>query len=284
VHEYLFRRVDLFRVLVDSAVGLDSLSYYVGKAFYVTLADYCVGEFVGARDVLTVRRETPLVAERLAKCMVRSVLDSTVLAEWVSTLGGRLVVLFDVFVGEHVPARGVGKVGVDALAGLDWIVKSTVCSLADVGLLAEYFSSLAGKLVVLRDFLVGEHVPVKDVGKVSLELLAVGDWKFLDVSKALVDAVSVAERFFAGRVVELFDRVMSDFEVSFGRGFSVKERAKMEELVTKLGYTLMGEEVWRRVYHRVWYDLIEVADQNTKIVIAQALIDAFKSLYNKLKE
>jgi hypothetical protein len=109
------------------------------------------------------------------------------------------------------------------------------------------------------------------------------DWKASDLAYCLIDAVRGLDGAYRYFPVELWDYLLARDVISFGRMWSVMDMAKMEELVAKLGFTLMGQEVWRRVYHRVWYDLIEVADQNTKIVIAQALIDAFKALYNKLK-
>jgi hypothetical protein len=109
------------------------------------------------------------------------------------------------------------------------------------------------------------------------------DWKSFDLASCLIDAVRGLDGVYRYFPVELRDYLFADHEIGFGRAWSVSDKAKMEELVAKLGFTLMGQEVWRRVYHRVWYDLIEVEDENTKIVIAQALIDAFKALYDKLK-
>jgi len=137
--------------------------------------------------------------------------------------------------------------------------------------------------VTFHDWFVGEHVPVKDVGKVNVDSGVSLDWKTFDLASVLVDVFKGLDRAYRVIPVELWDTFLGEWEVAIGRAKAFRERIKFEELVVKVGFTLMQQEVWRRVYHRVWYDLIEVADQNTKIVIAQSLIDAFKALYEKLK-
>jgi hypothetical protein len=315
VHEYLFKWVarmmpilesvvcsdwygkDVLRRFADAGLGVDRVAKEPSKALfdfgivlelfqiagwvYVELRDFLVGEHVPVKDVTSCKADTNVSTDFLAKDVLRHYVDAVLTADYVRRFG--LKVLADAGVGLDFVARTPSKALVDAGLWFDWYSKDVLRSILEWVVNVDWVILPTLKLVVLRDWVVGEHIPLKDVGKVGVESVASVDWKTFDLASCLIDAVRGLDGVYRYFPVELRDYLFADHEIGFGRAWSVRDRAKMEELVAKLGFTLMGQEVWRRVYHRVWYDLIEVADQNTKIVIAQALIDAFKALYDKLK-
>jgi hypothetical protein len=315
VHEYLFKWVarmkpilesvvcsewyskDVLRCFADAGLGVDRVAKEPSKALldfgialelfqiagwvYIELRDFLVGEHVPVKDVTSCKADTNVSTDFLAKDVLRHYVDAVLTADYVRRLG--LKALADVGVGFDFAARTPSKALIDSGVWFDWYSKDVVRNFLEWVVNVDWAILPALKLVVLRDWVVGEHIPLKDVGKVEVESVASVDWKSFDLTSCLIDAVRGLDGVYRYIPVELRDYLQADYEIGFGRVWTVKDRAKMEELVAKLGFTLMGQEVWRRVYHRVWYDLIEVADQNTKIVIAQALIDAFKALYDKLK-
>jgi hypothetical protein len=315
VHEYLFKwvarmmpilesvvcsdwhRKDVLRHFADASLGVDRVRKEPSKALvdlglvlelfqiagwlYIELRDFLVGEHVPVKDVTSCKADTNVSTDFLAKDVLKPYIDAVVAADYARRFG--LKVLADAGVGLDFAARTPSKALADAGLLVDWYSKDVVRNFLEWAVGVDWVITPALKLVVLRDWAVGEHIPVKDVGKVGVESVASVDWKSFDLTSCLIDAVRGLDGVYRYFPVELRDYLFADHEIGFGRAWAVRDRAKMEELVAKLGFTLMGQEVWRRVYHRVWYDLIEVADQNTKIVIAQALIDAFKALYDKLK-
>jgi hypothetical protein len=315
VHEYLFKwvarmmpvlesvvcsdwyRKDVLRHFADASLGVDRVRKEPSKALvdlglvlelfqiagwlYIELRDFLVGEHVPVKDVTSCKADTNVSADFLAKDVLKPYIDAVLAADYVRRLGVK--VLADAGVGLDFAARTPSKALADAGLLFDWYSKDVVRNFLEWAVGVDWVILPALRLVVLRDWVFGEHMPVKDVGKVGVESVASVDWKSFDLTSCLIDAVRGLDGVYRYFPVELRDYLFADYDVGFGRIWTIKDRAKMEELVAKLGFTLMGQEVWRRVYHRVWYDLIEVADQNTKIVIAQALIDAFKALYDKLK-
>jgi len=315
VHEYLFKwvarilpilesvvcsdwyRKDVLRHFADASLSVDIVRKEPSKALvdlglvlelfqiagwlYIELRDFLVGEHVPVKDVTSCKADTNVSADFLAKDVLKPYIDAVVTADYVRRFG--LKVLADAGVGLDFVARTPSKALADAGLLVDWYSKDVVRNFLEWAVGVDWVILPALRLVILRDWVFGEHMPVKDVGKVGVESVASVDWKTFDLTSCLIDAVRGLDGVYRYFPVEFRDYLLADHEVGFGRAWSVRDRAKMEELVAKLGFTLMGQEVWRRVYHRVWYDLIEVADQNTKIVIAQALIDAFKALYDKLK-
>jgi hypothetical protein len=315
VHEYLFKwvarmmpilesvvcsdwyRKDVLRHFADASLGVDRVRKEPSKALfdlglvlelfqiagwlYVELRDFLVGEHVPVKDVTSCKADANMSVDFLAKDVLKPYIDAVVAADYVRRLG--LKVLADAGVGLDFAARTPSKALADAGLLVDWCSKDVMRNFLEWAVGVDWVILPALKLVVLMDWVVGEHMPVKDVGKVGVESVASVDWKSFDLTSCLIDAVRGLDGVYRYFPVELRDYLFTDYDVGFGRIWTIKDRAKMEELVAKLGFTLMGQEVWRRVYHRVWYDLIEVADQNTKIVIAQALIDTFKALYDKLK-
>jgi hypothetical protein len=315
VHEYLFKWVgrimpilesvvcsdwhmkDVLRHFADAGLGVDGVRKEPCKALldfgivlelfqiagwlYIELRDFLVGEHVPVKNVTSCKADTNVSADFLAKDVLKPYIDAVLAVDYFRRFG--LKVLADAGVGLDFVARTVSKALLDAGLWFDWYSKDIVWNFLEWVVNLDWVITPRLKLVILRDWVVGEHIPIKDVGKVGVESVASADWKTFDLTSCLIDAVRGLDGFYRYFPVELRDYLFAEHEIGFGRAWSVRDKAKMEELVAKLGFTLMGQEVWRRVYHRVWYDLIEVADQNTKIVIAQALIDAFKALYDKLK-
>jgi hypothetical protein len=290
-------RKDVLRHFADAGLGVDRVRKEPSKALvdlglvlelfqiagwlYIELRDFLVGEHVPVKGVTLCKADTNVSADFLAKDVLRHYVDAVLAADYVRRLVSK--VLADAGVGLDFVARTPSKALADAGLWFDRYSKDVVRNFLEWVVNIDWAILPALKIVILRDWVVGEHVPVKDVRKVEVESVASVDWKSFDLASCLIDAVRGLDGVYRYIPVELRDYLFADHEIGFGRAWSVRDRAKMEELVAKLSFTLMGQEVWRRVYHRVWYDLVEVADQNTKIVIAQALIDAFKVLYDKLK-
>jgi hypothetical protein len=315
VHEYLFKwvarmmpilesvvcsdwyRKDVLRHFADAGLVVDRVRKERSKALfdfcialelfqiagwvYLELRDFLVGEHVPFKDVTLRKADTYVSADFLAKGVLKSNIDAVLAVDYFRKFG--LKVLADAGVGLDFVASTLSKALVDAGLWFDWYSKDIVWNFLEWVVNVDWVITPGLRMVILRDWVVGEHIPIKDVGKLGVESVASVDWKAFDLTSCLIDAVRGLDGSYRYFPVELRDYLLTEHEIGFGRAWSVRDRAKMEELVAKLGFTLMGQEVWRRVYHRVWYDLIEVADQNTKIVIAQALIDAFKALYDKLK-
>jgi len=315
VHEYLFKwvgrmmpilesvvcsdwyRKDVLRHFADAGLGVDSVRKEMSKALhdlgivletfkiagwvYLELRDFLVGEHVPVKDVALRRADANVSSDFLVKSVLKLYVDAVLAAEYMRRFG--LKVLADAGVGLDFAARTPSKALADAGLWFDWYSKDVVRNFLEWVVNIDWAVTPGLRLVTLRDWVVGEHMPVKDVWTVKVESVASVDWKASDLAYCLIDAVRGLDGAYRYFPVELWDYLLARDVISLGRMWSVMDIAKMEELVAKLGFTLMGQQVWRRVYHRVWYDLIEVADQNTKIVIAQALIDAFKALYDKLK-
>jgi hypothetical protein len=315
VHEYLFKLIgrampilesvvcsdwyskDVLRHFADAGLCVDRVRKEPSKALLdfgialelfqivgwicIELRDFLVGEHVPVKDVTSCKADTNVSTDFLAKYVLKPYIDAVLTIDYVRRLG--LKALADTGVGLDFMARTVSKALLDAGLWFDWYSKDIVWNFLEWVVNVDWVITPRLKLVTLIDWAVGEHIPIKDVRKVGVESVASVDWKTFDLTSCLIDAVRGLDVFYRYLPVELRDYLFADHEIGFGRAWSFRDKAKMEELVAKLGFTLMGQEVWRRVYHRVWYDLIEVADQNTKIVIAQALIDAFKALYEKLK-
>lgn len=316
VHEYLFKwvgrmvpilesvvcsdwyRKDVLRHFADAGLGVDSVRKELSKALfdldivlesfkiagwvYLELRDFLVGEHVPVKDVTLRRADANVSSDFLVKSVLKSHIDAVLAAEYIRRFG--LKVLADAGLGLDFAARTPSKALADAGLWFDWYSKDVVRNFLERVVNIDWVILPALKIVILRDWVVGEHIPIKDVRKVEAESVASVDWKASDLAYCLIDAVRGLDGAYRYFPVELWDYLLACDVISLGRTWSVMDVAKMEELVAKLGFTLMSQQVWRRVYHRVWYDLIEVADQNTKIVIAQALIDAFKALYDKLKD
>jgi len=315
VHEYMFKQIarakpilesvvaldwyskDVLRHYVDVAVGADRVTRFLAKLLLdvslvlerfvivgliiVELRDWLAGDHAPVKDVTLCKADTNVVVDYSAKDVWKVYADAVLSADYIRLLSAKALA--------------------DACVGLDFLVKLSDKALKDSGLWVDWYSKDVWKavlervanvdwvllpwmrLVLLLDSLTGEHAPARDVGKIGLESIVVTDWKKIDLVSCLMDAVKGLDGAYRYFPVALYDYLFTRDYIGFGRFWAVKDTARMEELVAKLGYTLMGKDVWRRVYHKVWYDLIEVDDQNVKIVIAQALIDAFKALYDKLK-
>jgi hypothetical protein len=263
--------------LQDGGVVADNVKRGTVKSVW----DWLVGEHVPVKGVSSCKFDAGLPSDYYAKSLRVNYADVGLAADFVKRLS--LKGFADVGLGldfiRQAPAKALrdsglwfDRYGKDVLrAILEWVVN------------IDWVEFPRMRYVILLDWVVGEHVPVKDVGKVYADLGVGYDWKEFDLSSVLVDAFKGLDRIHRVFPVELRDTFLSELEFGTKRAKVFQEKVKFEELVVKVGFTLMSQEVWRRVYHEVWYDLIEVADQNTKIVIAQALIDAFKALYDKLK-
>ncbi|MEM1540613.1 MAG: hypothetical protein QXJ07_04440 [Candidatus Bathyarchaeia archaeon] len=315
VHEYMFKLVsrcmpildgvivsDWLVRLVDKVLGelgfwVDVVSRAIDKVYVdlarvadrllivglviVELMDWFVGEHVTVKDIMSVKRDTG--AEREAKSfdVVRNFRDAGLGVDFVGF--STLKPLEDSFMGMDVVFRDLVKVCLDYGVFLDWKMKYVGKSVLDWCVGVDWIVFPWMKYVYLWDYLVGEHVPVKSVVKVGVDWGLAYDWvgfvKFLVVQLSDVGVW----RDFIPKVLSLFDRIDSLLEFSTVRGKVLQDKALVNELVWKFGYTLMGLQVWRRVYHRVWFDLIEVEDQNVKVDVCKAVIDAFWSVWRKLQ-
>ncbi|MEM2566912.1 MAG: hypothetical protein QXH20_00350 [Candidatus Bathyarchaeia archaeon] len=270
---------DVLRLYAD--VGRLWERFEVAGWIFVDLRDFLVGEYSYGKDVVSCKLDVGLSVDVLARAVTCVRFDSVLASDYLRV--GSLRCLFDVGVGCDVLLRDVGKQFVEVARGVDVFSKDLEKFYFEVGHVVDWVLFAGWVYVVLFDSFVGEHVPLKDVGKACPDVGVVLDWKVFDLVSCLVDVVRGLDGVYRYIPLELFDRFMGDFEVGFGRIYTVRDVGKFEELVWKLGFTLAGFEVWRRVYHRVWFDLIEVADQNVKIEVAKALVNAYKSLKEKLE-
>jgi hypothetical protein len=267
------------KALFDFCIALDLLQ--IAGWVYVELRDFLVGEHVPVKDVTLRKADTNVSADFLVRDVLKPNIDVIHVADYFRRLWSK--VLADAGVSLDFVVRTLSKALVDAGLWFDWYSKDIVWNFLEWAVSVDWVLTPGLRMVTLIDLAVVRHILIKDVMKIGVESVTSVDWKAFDLACCLIDAVRGLDGAYRYFPVVLRDYLLAEHEIGFGRAWSFRDKAKMEELVAKLGFTLMGQEVWRRVYHRVWYDLIEVADQNTKIVIAQALIDAFKALYDKLK-
>jgi len=288
---------DVLRGYADVAISVDRVARSPAKLLFdanrvlelfevvgwiiAVLRDWLVGEHVPVKDVSSCKADVSVTVDYSAKDVWKVYADAVLSVDYVRRLSAKA--LADAGVGLDFLVRLPAKALMDSGLWVDWYGKDVWKAILEWVVNVDWVILPLMRLLILRDSLVSEHAPARDLGKVVLDSFVSVDWKTFDLVSCLIDAVKGVDGCYRYIPVELRDYLFGDYDVGFGRIWTVKDKAKLVELVAKLGYTLMGREVWRRVYHRVWYDLVEVADQNVKIVIAQALIDAFKSLYDKLK-
>lgn len=270
---------DVLRLCVDVGRLLEVLGG-VGW-FYVDLRDLLVGEYSHGKDVASCKQDMVLSVDVLARVVTCVRFDSALASDYLRVGGLRCV--FDVGLVGDVLLRDVGKRFVEVARGVDVFSKDLEKLYFEVGHTVDWLGATGWLYVVLFDSFGGELDHLKGVEKVCPDVGVVLDWKAFDLVSCLVDVVRGLDGVYRYIPLELFDRFMGDFEVGFGRVYTVRDVGRFEEIVLKLGFTLAGFEVWRRVYHRVWFDLIEVSDQNVKIEVAKALINAYKSLKEKLE-
>jgi len=315
VHEYLFKQVRWVKPIVESVVGFDwysknVLRYYVDVGLSVdrsvkvpvkvlldishvfelfeivgwvicVVRDYLVGEHVPVKDVASHKADVGVSVDVLGKGVGKVCVDAGLWADYVLKLGVK--VLADAGVISDYVARLPAKALLDIGVGLDRYGKRILKAYLDWCVCGDWIIVPGMVTVFLWDLFICEPTPLRDICKVGFDSVVSSDWKAYDLIACLVEAVRGVDGAYRYIPVWLRDYLAADHDIGFGRAWVIVDKAKFEELVVKVGFTLMGREVWRRVYHKIWFDLVEVADQNVKIAVAQALIDAFKSLYEKLK-
>jgi len=190
--DYLERTVTFNVNIYDIYEGIDYLERTV--TFHIDLAE--VGE---ARDYVY-------------KDILKPLVDVGIPCEWFTKSKGYLRVLRDYAVGEHrtVPAWGAVREFIDTAKTLDYLQKTPLKTLADVGILCDFLQKTLLKallavgipcdflqktlLKALIDRVYGEHYPAKDVLKVYADTGKSIDWlvtvqyfvrEFMDTAKTL---------------------------------------------------------------------------------------------------
>jgi hypothetical protein len=108
------------------------------------------------------------------------------------------------------------------------------------------------------------------------------DWIVRYLIKGFKDYVIIRDA--PSRLISiiLMDTFKDEGYVTKTPSVSVSDVAVMSDILTKIAFKLMGYDVRRVYFHKVWGDIIESLDHNTKVEVCKALLEAFKRVRDKL--
>ena len=271
------------RDMVYSLIDSISVADYIRREFSKSFRDYVVGEYVitktatlhrsyadvvksvdfVSKGVVSVLRDSVVGSDYLAKEVSRVVSDVARVLDWI---GRRFAVtVSDLVKGLDYVSKAVGVSVSDLAKAIDWIVVPTV------------------KLIVVKDVVFPDFSIAKGVEKPFREVISVIDLKAVkDIAKRFVDYVIVRDQAIRTRIIEVFDRVIADFEVAKGLSPAIRDLVKSVDVITKLRYTLTGIDVRRVYFHKYLGDIIEDTDEINRVDSSKNLLNMIKNLASKM--
>jgi len=202
-------------------------------------------------------------------------------------------------VGEHIPVISPEKEFRETVTTLDYTCRDSSKALTDVGIPCDYLEKAVSKafaeIGIPCDYLrraVGKRIEVeaptadfysKGVGKAFADLGKIVDWRGgFDVVRCFKNYVVARDAPYRLITLTVRDMWFSTYYVSKGVSPAVRDPARMTDVLTKVAYRLAGFDVRRVYFHKVWGDIIEDTDQNVKIEVCKAMLEAFKRIKEKL--
>jgi len=292
-----YLRKDVLRNFVEVGIPCDWVAKTVSKSFL----DWSVGEHSViaikgySREFLDVVRTTDFYSKGVGKTLadvsvscdylrkdvLRSFFDWAVGEHWVGI--GRLERVYDTIKVADYVGKDVGKALIDVAKSTDWLEKGLLKAVVDITIPCDYLAKAVGKQIEFE-------APVTDwmertVARIRTlaDVVRVVDWRGgFDVVKCLKDYVVARDAPYRVVTVVLRDTWTAEYYVSRGVSPAVRDRARMADVLTKVAYKLAGYDVRRVYFHKVWGDIIEDTDQNVKIEVCKAMLEAFKRIKEKL--
>ena len=264
---------------------LDSISVadYIRREFSKSFRDYVVGEYVITktatlhRSYADVVKSVDFVSKGLFIPLKDTVISSDYLVKEISRVVSDVARVLD-WIG-----RRVAVTVSDLVKGLDYVSKSLAVNISDLAKAIDWIVVPTVKLIVVKDVVFPDFSTAKGVEKPFREVISVIDLKAIkDIAKRFVDYVIVRDQAIRTRIIEVFDRVIADFEVVKGISSVIKEVVKSVDVITKLRYTLTGIDVRRVYFHKFLGDIIEDTDEINRVDSSKNLLNMIKSLASKM--
>jgi len=100
--------------------------------------------------------------------------------------------------------------------------------------------------------------------------------------KNFTDTVKAVDGLYKQIILTFRDYFVGEHTISKGIGKALRETPKMTDILTKVAFTLCGMDSRRVYFHKVWGDIIEPEDHNTKVDSAKLILDSIKRLNDRL--
>jgi hypothetical protein len=298
--DYMFKSVA--KHLWDGLVGECSIVSAKGK--WIGLVDVVVTSDYMCRGVEKVLVDAGRVGDFISKLPLKAFSDVGVVHDYVSR-GVSKAFEFEapsagwVSIGAGKAVLDVGRVlevlvlGLphrvevsDVFRGVDFLARGFGKALFDVAVIRD--AAYRTITVVLRDWLVGEHVPMKGITIPRKDVSVATEYVRKGIEKRAVETIGVSDVVFKeiGKTMAETVHILDAVKKLSVKAFEDVSRAM--DVVTKVGFKLAGYDV-RRVYFlptefKALWDLISSQDHNTKVEVCKALIEAFKRVRDKLGE
>jgi hypothetical protein len=221
-------------------------------------------------------------ADYLRKAPVKSVVDSSKGVDFLGVATVFHIAVADVSEVADRISRECGKRLADSLEGVDAIssVASFHAIVHDAVLFTDYIVKSVSKVFEFEAPSTGwvKLAPAREVRDSFRGL----DWIFRYLVKGFKDYVIVRDA--PSRLISiiLMDAFKDEGRVAKAPSIGVSDVAVMSDILIKIAFKLMGYDVRRVYFHKVWGDIIESQDHNLKILICKALLEAFKRVRDKL--
>jgi len=271
------------RDMVYSLLDSISVADYVRREFGKSFRDYVVGECVITKTAILHRsyadvvKSVDFVSKGLFIPLKDTVIGSDYLMKEISRVVSDVARVLD-WIG-----RRYAVTVSDLVKGLDYVSKDIAFSVSDLAKAIDWIVVPTVKLIVVKDVVFPDFSTAKGVEKPFREVISVIDLKAVkDIAKRFVDYVIVRDQAIRTRIIEVFDRVIADFEVVKDISSVIKEVVKSVDVITKLRYTLTGIDVRRVYFHKYLGDIIEDTDEINRVDSSKNLLNMIKSLASKM--
>jgi len=182
---------------------------------------------------------------------------------------------------EKIPAKKLVDVG----RAVDWYGKtaSFIRSFTDIGKVSDWVAKAVSKQVEFEAPTTDWVSRIRGYTRTLVDVVRAVDWRGgFDVVRCLMDYVVARDAPYRAITVVLRDTWIGEYYVSRGVSPAVRDRTRMADVLTKVAYKLAGFDVRRVYFHKVWGDIILPEDQNVKVKVAEALLEAMKRVRDKV--
>jgi len=283
--DYAYSSTSLCISVYDWLVGEQYVTAVGGKG--VSLVDGVASSDYICKDVARVKADYVTIAEYVRRDVFKALFDTSMLLDWFSKSVEKVFEYETSILGYIEGEKQI------------YVALADICEVVDAASRAAFFlrgflesvvvrdSSYRFVVLQLKDWVVGEHIPIKKIVLVKREESLVSEAVRKNVGKQAIEASRVMEAFFKDIGKTIADLIPIKEVVSKSSLKIYEEVAKTAEVAAKVGFKLAGYDV-RRVYFlpkefQTWWDIIESQDHNTKIEVCKALIEAFKRVKDKLE-
>jgi hypothetical protein len=138
-------------------------------------------------------------------------------------------------------------------------------------------------VTIISDSVVGEFIVSRNIGKIATEVISVSERVMRDVYKPFSEVLTVSDALFKNTCKRIVDQILDTGGIVRLSSKVYREKAKMNDVITKVAYKLAGYDVRRVYFHNVWKDLIEDTDQNIRIEAVKVLLQRMIELKEELE-